>query len=91
VSDLWPAFFSNLLMVGCREIEDHLGVLGRYAVLEPVPSDVNATANIKRWLRQTEQALSAEMIAKELPEVNQKIMLSLQKFMVRMISDPSDK
>jgi hypothetical protein len=63
-----------------REIEDHLGVLGQYATLT---SNVGNTSNIKKWLTQSEEVLSAEFISKELPEVNQKIMMSLQKFMVR--------
>jgi hypothetical protein len=40
---------------------------------------------MKVWMKQGEEVLSADAIARALPDVNRKILLSLQKFMVRVV------
>jgi hypothetical protein len=65
-----------------REIESHLESLKQYVAFDTPQFGASNISIIKAWLRQTEETLSAEAIAKELPEVNGKIMSSLQKYMV---------
>jgi hypothetical protein len=46
---------------------------------------MSVTEKMKIWLQQSIEILSAEAIAKALPDTNQQILFSLQKFMVRIV------
>jgi hypothetical protein len=58
----------------------------------PSCSGTSFKEKIRFWLHQGVELLTAETIAKELSELNRKLLFSLQKFMVRrsLVASPSN-
>jgi hypothetical protein len=67
------------------ELGGHLQELDAYLGTKLPQTDVTLKDRIEVWWNKCEEVLSAEAIAKMLPEVNRKITFSIQKFMVRNV------
>jgi hypothetical protein len=69
----------------------HLRELEKYLVSHPFQPEMSVMDKIKFWLQQGGEVLSAEAIARALPDTNNKIMFSLHKFMVRAMRSFSNR
>jgi hypothetical protein len=61
------------------ELEEHPGMRSPHL-------NMNLRVKVSMWWNKCEELLSAEAIAKTLPDVNRKIMFSIQKFIVGLAS-----
>jgi hypothetical protein len=68
----------------CSDISGHLRDLEPLLGTEPFRPDMGMITKMKIVLKQAEELLASELIAKALTEVNRKIASSLQTFMVRL-------
>jgi hypothetical protein len=68
--------------VNLRELGGYLKALAKYASRAEFTSNATVMTKARNWALHASELLTAETIAKEIPETNRKIMLSLQTFMV---------
>jgi hypothetical protein len=65
-----------------RDLGEHLKDMEKYIGQRPFRPGMSFREKIHIWMRQGVELLSAETIAKALPELNRQILFSLQIFMV---------